>query len=130
MRESGFKEGGGAGRRRRKRWGIGKIDHRVEKRKTPLKILSLRGKSHQVTSHDREAQEKRRAASRVRSRISEPIAQKNNNNPFTVPGSASGLLWAPTCAAGGGFYSNLVTVAVTGHGDGNESRERRRKRQE
>lgn len=39
MRESGFKEGGGEGRRGRR--GIGKIDHRVKK-KTLLKILSRR----------------------------------------------------------------------------------------
>lgn len=40
MRESGFKEG-----RRGAGGGIGKIDHRVEKNKTPLKSLSQREKA-------------------------------------------------------------------------------------
>lgn len=47
MRESGFKEGGGEGRRGRR--GIGKIDHRVEKKNTFKDPLPER-RSHWVTS--------------------------------------------------------------------------------
>lgn len=68
MRESGFKEGGGAGGRGRR--GIGKIDHRVEKKKTLLKILSRREEAtgSQVKSRLRDTQVKNADRSEITAR--------------------------------------------------------------
>lgn len=110
---------------------VGKIDHRVgKKNKNSLKILSWREKATRSQVTTERHMRKRWPALQYHVSQSQAHNHRQKHDPFTLSGFGSGLCWVPTCAAGGAFFLNLVTVTVTGQTDGNESRERQYKLQE